>query len=120
MRYVWAIVCALMISTSSPAFTGGMSGGTGIGGLIQEITEEIQALLKHPIKIDKELVRRLIMRLWVYGEAEIKIGDKIIHIKWKYKHNVNEDPNKFDITIIAGATVKDAPPATDVEAEPTQ
>lgn len=100
MRYVWAIVCTLMISTSSPAFTGGMSGGTGIGGLIQEITEEIQALLKNPIKIDKELVRRLIMRLWVYGEAELKIGDKVIHIKWKYKQDYKEDPDDVEITVI--------------------
>lgn len=101
MRYVWAIVCVLMISTSSPAFTGGMSGGTGIGGLIQEITEEIQALLKNPIKIDKELVRRLIMRLWVYGEAELKIGDKVIHIKWKYKQDLKEDPDELEITVIS-------------------
>ncbi len=101
MRYVWAILFAVMISTSSPAFTGGMSGGTGIGGLIQEITEEIQAILKNPIKIDKEMVRRLIMRLWVYGEADITIGDKVIHIKWKYKKDVTEDPDNLEITVIS-------------------
>lgn len=101
MRYVWAIVCALMISTSAPAFTGGMSGGTGIGGLIEEITEEIQALLKLPIKIDKDMIRRLLMRLWVYGEAEIKIGDTTIHIKWKIKHFAEGDPDRLDITVKA-------------------
>src|SRR5688500_6399687 len=93
MRYVWATVCALMLSTPSPAFTGGMSRGTGIGGLIEDITEEIQALLKNPIPIDKELVRRLIIRLWVYGEAEINLGDKVIYIKWKYKQDTKENPD---------------------------
>jgi hypothetical protein len=97
---MWAIVCALLLSTSSPAYTGGMSGGTGIGGLIQEITEEIQALLKNPVKIDPETVRRLLMRLWVYGEADLKIGDKVIHIKWKYKTDYKEDPDDLEITVI--------------------
>jgi hypothetical protein len=101
MRYVWAIVCALMLSTPSQAFTGGMSGGTGIGGLIEDITAEIQALLKNPIPIDKDLVRRLIIRLWVYGEAEIKVGDQVIHIKWKYKQDKNENPDGLEITVIS-------------------
>ncbi|MDQ3234951.1 MAG: hypothetical protein M3Q07_24350 [Pseudobdellovibrionaceae bacterium] len=98
MRYLWAIVCAFMIST--PAVSGGMSGGTGIGGLIEEITEEIQALLKHPIQIDPDVVRRILMRLWVYGEAEIKIGDKTIVIKWKYK-NLDDNPeDSIDIVVL--------------------
>jgi hypothetical protein len=101
MRYVWAIVCAVMLSTSSPAYTGGMSGGTGIGGLIAEITEQIQAIMKNPIKIDPDMVRRLILRLWVYGEADLKIGDKVIHIKWKYKTNVTENPDGLEITVIS-------------------
>jgi len=101
MRYVWAIVCALMISTPTAAISGGMSGGTGIGGLIEEITEELQALLKHPIKIDSEMVRRILMRLWVFGQAEVKIGDKNVLIKWKIKKNVSEDPNQVSVTVIA-------------------
>lgn len=115
MRYMWAIVCALLLSTSSPAYTGGMSGGTGIGGLIKEITEEIQAILKNPIKLDTDMVRRLLMRLWVYGEADLKIGDKVIHIKWKYKTDYTEDPDNLEITVI---TVKGTIEAT-VTDEPT-
>lgn len=116
MRYMWAIVCMLMISTSSPAFTGGMSGGTGIGGLIKELAEEIQALLKDPIQIDKEALRRMIMRLWVYGEADLKVGDKVIHIKWKYKQDIKEDPDNLEITVISisgtiEATAVITPPA---------
>jgi hypothetical protein len=92
-----------------------MSGGTGIGGLIKEITEEIQAILKNPIKLDTDMVRRLLMRLWVYGEADLKIGDKVIHIKWKYKTDYTEDPDDLEITVI---TVKGTIEAT-VTDEPT-
>ncbi|WP_141735788.1 hypothetical protein [Oligoflexus tunisiensis] len=90
MRYVWAILCALMISgpVTAQNVNGGMSGGTGIGGLIDEITQEIQAILKVPIKIDEELIRRLIMRLCTHGEAQLVFGNTIIHIKWKHNHDI--------------------------------
>lgn len=117
MRYLWAIVCALMISTPSAAISGGMSGGTGIGGLIEEITEELQDLLQQPIKIDSKMVRRILMRLCAFGHAEVKIDDKTILIKWKIKNKVNEEPNELSITLIAVDASSLAEPALEPRAE---
>jgi hypothetical protein len=99
MRYVWAFLCTLMLSgpVAAQNLNGGMSGGTGIGGLIEEITQEIQALLKVPI--DKDLIRRLIIRLCTYGEAQLMVGNTVIHIKWKHNHDLYLGLDQFEITV---------------------
>ena len=82
MRYIWAILCTLMLST--PSFAGGMSGGTGIGGLIQDLTDELQEILNLPkIQLDADRFRRVLMRLAVFGQATVRVGDHTIIIKWK-------------------------------------
>ncbi len=83
MRFVLAVLCAFMLS--GPASAGGMSGGTGIGGLIQLLTESLQKILKIPMTdMDPNTIRRILMRLAVCGEAIVQIGDKTVLIKYKY------------------------------------
>jgi hypothetical protein len=76
-----------------------MSGGTGIGSLIEEITDDIQAILNCKVAIDQDTVRRLLLRLWTLGEAEINIGGKVIQIKWKIGQPESKD--RLELTEIS-------------------
>ena len=88
MRFIGAILFTLMLST--PAFSGGMTGGTGVGRLILEIRQCLKELFKLPIlEIDPAATRRMLMRLFIYGKIEVVINGKTIIIEIKDGQLVN-------------------------------